>query len=41
MPLSTYLIVTDHGILVYLGNKGRLYEVMGFVNGDFLLREIK
>lgn len=40
MLFSTVLIITDKGLLVYIGHKGVLHEVIGGTDGELLLRAL-
>lgn len=41
MSLSDCMAVTPEGILVYLGHKGDLYEIVGGDNGQINLRRLE
>ena len=41
MQLSDCLIITASGILAYLGDGGKLHEVVGGTGGQLNLRELK
>jgi hypothetical protein len=42
MTFSVCMIVSDKGVLLYIGHQdGKFYEIIGFRNGQILLREIK
>ena len=41
MPLSNYIMILPTGMLVYLGQNGQLYEIVGGTNGQLNLRQIR
>jgi len=40
MSLSQCMAITATGILVYLGHKGELYEILGGKDGQINLRKV-
>lgn len=40
MTLSVVMVITPKGILVYLGHKGEMYEVIGGRDGQIHLRKL-
>lgn len=41
MELSNYIVVNEKGMLIYLADRGKWYEIIGFTDGSFKLVEIK